>query len=52
MNHLIGQEIHWLATDKREWIYLVVVVFLAVFAGLVPAMRAYKTPVATHLMAV
>ena len=52
MNHLIGQEIHWLATDKREWIYLVVVVFLAVFAGLVPAMRAYKTPVATHLVAV
>jgi putative ABC transport system permease protein len=52
MNHLIGQEIHWLATDWREWIYLCVVVLLAVVAGLVPAMRAYKTPVATHLVAV
>jgi len=52
MNHLIGQEIHWLATGSREWIYLVVVVLLAVIAGLVPAMRAYKTPVATHLVAV
>jgi len=52
MNHLIGQEIHWLATGSREWIYLVVVVFLAVVAGLVPALRAYKTPVATHLVAV
>jgi putative ABC transport system permease protein len=52
MNHLIGQEIHWLATGSREWIYLAVVVALAVLAGLVPALRAYKTPVATHLMAV
>jgi putative ABC transport system permease protein len=52
MNRLIGQEIHWLATSSREWIYLQVVVVLAVIAGLVPAWRAYKTPVATHLVAV
>jgi ABC-type antimicrobial peptide transport system permease subunit len=52
MNHLIGQEIHWMATGPREWIYLGVVVLLAVVAGFVPAMRAYRTPVATHLVAV
>ena len=52
MNQLIGQEIHWMATGPREWIYLGVVVVLAVIAGLVPAWRAYKTPVATHLVAV
>jgi putative ABC transport system permease protein len=52
MNHLIGQEIHWMATSRWEWIYLELVVMLAVIAGLVPAMRAYRTPVATHLMAV
>ena len=52
MNHLIGQEIHWLATGSGEGIYLVIVVLLAVIAGLVPAMRAYQTPVATHLVAV
>lgn len=52
MNHLIGQEIHWMATGPREWIYLWIVVLLAVVAGFVPAMRAYQTPVATHLVAV
>ena len=52
MNQLIGQEINWLATGSMEWLYLCVVVLLAVLAGFVPAMRAYQTPVATHLVAV
>jgi putative ABC transport system permease protein len=51
LQRLVGQGIAWLGTDWREWIYLVVVVILAVIAGLVPAMKAYRTPVATHLAA-
>ena len=52
MDRMIGQEIHWMATGSKEWIYLGVVVLLSVCAGLVPALRAYRTPVATHLVAV
>ena len=51
LERLVGQGIGWLGTDVKEWIYLVVVVMLAVIAGLVPAMKAYRTPVATHLVA-
>jgi putative ABC transport system permease protein len=50
INRYIGSEIDWLATGREEWIYLGVVVLLAVLAGLVPALRAYRTPVATHLV--
>jgi len=31
--------------------YIVAVILLAIFAGLVPAMKAYRTPVATNLVA-
>ena len=48
---LINQSIDWLATDPTEWLYLMVVVILAAAAGLVPAMKAYRTPVATYLAA-
>jgi hypothetical protein len=34
-----------------ELLYAVAVVILAVLAGLVPAVKAYKTPVATNLVA-
>jgi putative ABC transport system permease protein len=34
-----------------EAAYIVAVIILAVFAGLVPAMKAYRTPVATNLVA-
>jgi putative ABC transport system permease protein len=34
-----------------EGIYLVAVIGLAIIAGLVPAMKAYRTPVATNLVA-
>ena len=48
--------------DRRFWdnpdqlfmnepLYLLVVVLIAVFAGLVPALKAYSTPVATNLSA-
>src|SRR4051812_8489054 len=50
-NRLFGQEINWLASGLLEWVYLGVVILLAVVAGFVPAMRAYRTPVATHLVA-
>jgi putative ABC transport system permease protein len=49
MNRFIGSEMEWVATGGSEWIYLGVVVVLAVLAGLVPALRAYRTPVATYL---
>jgi putative ABC transport system permease protein len=47
----LGQNIQWVASDSQEWLYLVVVVVLAVVAGLVPALKAYRTPVATNLVA-
>jgi len=51
LQYLLGQGIDWLAFDAREWLYLLVVLVLAVLAGLVPALKAYQTPVATHLVA-
>ena len=51
MNELLGQGINWLAWDWWEVLYLGVVVVIAAIAGLVPAMKAYRTPVATNLVA-
>ena len=51
-NEFIGQGINWLITDQFEWIYLGVVIVIALIAGLVPALKAYQTPVATNLVAV
>lgn len=51
LDHMIGEGFNWMATDQWEWLYLLAVVVLAVLAGLVPAMKAYKTPVATNLTA-
>jgi len=51
MNQLLGQGINWLAWDWWEVLYLGVVVVIAAIAGLVPAMKAYRTPVATNLVA-
>jgi putative ABC transport system permease protein len=51
-NEVIGQRINWVATDRYEWIYLGSVIVVALIAGLVPAMKAYRTPVATNLTAV
>jgi putative ABC transport system permease protein len=47
----LGESLNWLAVRPGEWIYLLAVVILAALAGLVPAMKAYRTPVATNLVA-
>jgi putative ABC transport system permease protein len=51
LQRLVGEGINWLVTSPIEWIYLGVVILLAVLAGLVPALKAYRTPVATNLVA-
>jgi len=47
----VGQGINWIRSDQYEWLYLVAVIVIALVAGLVPAMKAYRTPVATNLVA-
>lgn len=48
---MLGERINWLQPDLREWVYLGGVVVIAVLAGLVPGLKAYRTPVATNLAA-
>jgi putative ABC transport system permease protein len=50
LNEYIGEGINWIQPDKFEWLYLLAVVVVALFAGLVPALKAYRTPVATNLV--
>jgi putative ABC transport system permease protein len=63
--HIVNATVAWymathlgehLGYDYTTWLYeagyIVAVVILAIFAGLVPAMKAYRTPVATNLVAV
>ena len=47
----MGTGINWLAISSTEWLYLAGVVALSVLAGLVPGLKAYRTPVATNLVA-
>ena len=51
LNRFLGERIAWLSFDRFEVLYLAGVVLLAVLAGLVPALKAYRTPVATNLVA-
>jgi len=51
-NEFIGQGINWVRIDVNEVYYLLSVVVVALLAGLVPAMKAYRTPVATNLVVV
>ena len=51
LQQAIGSSIRWGRLDHYEVMTLVGVVVLAVLAGLVPAMKAYRTPVATNLVA-
>jgi len=51
LKYVLGEGIPWLAVGPGEILYLVGVVALALLAGLVPAMKAYATPVAVHLAA-
>jgi len=52
MERALGQSIHWLALSGIEILFLAAVVVLAFLAGLVPALKAYSTPVANNLVAV
>jgi putative ABC transport system permease protein len=52
MYERFGESINWLLMDSHEPEYVVGVVVLALIAGLVPALKAYATPVATNLVAV
>jgi putative ABC transport system permease protein len=51
MSQLVGEGINWTAVGREEWGYLLAVVALAAIAGLVPGLKAYRTPVATNLVA-
>lgn len=51
-NSFIGEGLNWMAVGSEEVLYLVVVVVIALLAGLVPALKAYQTPVATNLVTV
>ena len=51
LSRLLGQGIPWHHIDPLEVYGLLGVVALAVLAGLVPALKAYRTPVATNLVA-
>jgi putative ABC transport system permease protein len=48
---LLGQGIPFTTVSNEELLYLLGVVILSVLAGLVPALKAYKVPVATNLSA-
>jgi putative ABC transport system permease protein len=50
LDRYMGEGINWHHPDLVEWIYLGAVVIVALIAGLVPAMKAYRTPVATNLV--
>jgi putative ABC transport system permease protein len=49
-DRFIGERLNWLAVGAEEALYLVVVVAIALIAGLVPALKAYRTAVATNLV--
>ncbi len=46
----LGQGINWINPGWEEWVYLGGVVVVSVLAGLVPGLKAYRTPVATNLV--
>lgn len=49
LQRLLGSGVKWLRFDGYEAMYLLGVVAIAALAGLVPALKAYRTPVATNL---
>jgi putative ABC transport system permease protein len=51
MQRVMGESINWARVGGYEWLFLLAVTVVAVLAGLVPAMKAYRTPVATNLVA-
>jgi putative ABC transport system permease protein len=51
LERLLGEGINWVAWDRYELLYLLLVAVIALIAGLVPALKAYRVPVATNLVA-
>jgi putative ABC transport system permease protein len=51
MEATFGESLNWLGVSPLEIFYVVGVIILAAVAGLVPAIKAYRTPVATNLVA-
>ena len=49
LQRMVGEGINWLSVGSEEWKYLLGVVAIALVAGLVPALKAYTTPVASNL---
>ena len=49
-SRLLGQGIAWLAVGSEELLYLGIVVLIALIAGLVPALKAYRVSVASNLV--
>jgi putative ABC transport system permease protein len=52
MYERFGESLNWWQPDLMEPLYLAGVIVMGLLAGLVPAMKAYRTPVATNLVAV
>jgi putative ABC transport system permease protein len=50
LNATFGQGFNWITIRPDEWLYVLLVGVIAFFAGLVPALKAYGTPVATNLV--
>jgi putative ABC transport system permease protein len=50
MQRVVGESLNWLVIGPLEGLYLVVVVLIALLAGLVPALKAYRSPVAANLV--
>jgi ABC-type antimicrobial peptide transport system permease subunit len=51
LQETVGEGIRWASVSGEEGWYLLGVVAIAFLAGLVPALKAYSTPVATNLNA-
>jgi putative ABC transport system permease protein len=49
LQRLMGTGLPWWRVDAAEGVYLLAVVAMAFGAGLVPALKAYRVPVAEHL---
>jgi putative ABC transport system permease protein len=50
LRRLLGEGIDYVTVGWDELLYLLIVLAIAVVAGLVPAWKAYRVPVATHLV--
>ncbi len=51
MRRMFGTGLPWWHLDWPEFAYLAAVIAISLLAGLVPALKAYKTPVAENLVA-